>query len=121
MRRWFVPTLLVILLSVAQAGAQDARILMIGNSYTDGNQLDQLVAGVLADTVPAWNDVYGMRVTQGGMTLAEHAVQAVRIYETLLRHGARVPLFAGAPRWLPAALPEADRSRRRHRRPRSRR
>ncbi len=76
MRRTALLIAALLLTGAAPAAAQDARVLMLGNSYTDSNQLDQLVAGVLAAAVPAWSAVDGRRLTQGGMTLADHAALA---------------------------------------------
>ena len=56
--------------------AQDAQILMLGNSYTQFNDLQSLVAGALVETVPAWSEVDARRLTRGGWTLADHAAEA---------------------------------------------
>ncbi len=56
--------------------AQDASFLMLGNSYTQQNDLQLLLAQALQDVVPSWEQVEGQRQTQGGATLADHAAQA---------------------------------------------
>ncbi len=67
-----VPTSLVLLLLTAPR-AEDARLLMLGNSYTAANDLHELAADTLAQTVTSWTEVYARPLTQGGTTLAEHA------------------------------------------------
>ena len=71
-----VPILIVAWLVVVPARAEDARILMLGNSYTQQNDLDQRVASALAEAVPDWFDVYGVRLANGGWNLADHAAEA---------------------------------------------
>ncbi len=56
--------------------AEDARVLLLGNSYTSHNDLHILVADALEGTVPGWTEVYAQPLTQGGTTLAEHAARA---------------------------------------------
>jgi hypothetical protein len=51
----------------------DARLLFIGNSYTEGNQLDQLAAQLAMELVPEWNAVFATRVSPGGYTIQQHA------------------------------------------------
>jgi hypothetical protein len=70
-----LPSLLVLALAPT-AEAEDARILMLGNSYTAFNQLHDLVAVAMEGTVPAWAEVKAQALTQGGVTLAEHAARA---------------------------------------------
>jgi hypothetical protein len=68
--------LLSLLLLPAVAQAQDARILMLGNSYTAQNALHQLLDEALTEAAPAWSDVYAESIAPGGYTLAEHASRA---------------------------------------------
>jgi len=68
--------LVVAWLVVSPARAEDARLLMLGNSYTQQNELDQRVAPALADAVPAWSDVFALRLANGGWNLADHAAEA---------------------------------------------
>jgi len=56
--------------------AQDARVLMVGNSYTTSNDLPALVAAALQDTVPAYGLIHAQGHSPGGLTLADHASQA---------------------------------------------
>lgn len=51
----------------------DQRLLFIGNSFTYGNNLDQLVAQLAQRLNPAWRDVLGVRVAHGGYRLEQHA------------------------------------------------
>jgi hypothetical protein len=68
--------LLSLLLLPAIAQAQDARILMLGNSYTAQNDLHQLLDEALTEAAPAWSDVYAESIAPGGYTLADHASRA---------------------------------------------
>ncbi|MDP7115050.1 MAG: hypothetical protein QGH45_23960, partial [Myxococcota bacterium] len=79
MRR--APSLTVVLLvalacSGPAAQAEDARVLMLGNSYVQMGSMDERLAPAFADTVPAWDEVFVQRISQGGYTLAQHAMQA---------------------------------------------
>jgi hypothetical protein len=56
--------------------AEDARIVMMGNSYTAQNALHELVADSLEATVPSFGEVYAKALTRGGSTLAYHAAQS---------------------------------------------
>jgi hypothetical protein len=56
--------------------AEDARILMLGNSYTQQGDMQVHVAAALEGAVPSWTDVYTERLTAGGLTLADHAARA---------------------------------------------
>jgi len=74
--RYLGTILLLASLATVPARAEDARILMLGNSYTEQNQLDQRTATVLASAVPTWSEVYGQRLARGGWNLADHAAEA---------------------------------------------
>jgi MYXO-CTERM domain-containing protein len=67
---------LLLLAALPTARAEDARVLMLGNSYTSHNDLHTLVAQALEGTVPGWAEVYAQPLTQGGTTLSEHAARA---------------------------------------------
>lgn len=54
----------------------DVRLLFIGNSFTNDNQLDQLVAELAVRAVPEWDNVYATRVTYNGYLLAYHLADA---------------------------------------------
>ena len=69
------PALLLGLLC-APAFPQDVRVLMIGNSYTQANDLHLGVEAALEVGVPVWEDVLVKALTQGGATLADHAARA---------------------------------------------
>jgi hypothetical protein len=69
-------TSFLLLLAVTPLQAQDARVLMVGNSYTASNALHELVAKALQETVPAWEQVGPQALTRGGATLADHAAEA---------------------------------------------
>ena len=58
------------------AHAEDARVLMIGNSYVQMGAMDERLAGAFPDVVPAWDEVVVQRLAQGGYTLAQHAMEA---------------------------------------------
>jgi len=68
--------LLFLLLSPLPALAEDARVLMLGNSYTQQGALEVRVADALEGAVPAFEDVYTQALTAGGLTLADHAARA---------------------------------------------
>ena len=68
--------LVSLLLLPANVQAQDARILMLGNSYTAQNGLHQLLDEALTEAAPAWSDVYTEAIAPGGYTLADHAARA---------------------------------------------
>lgn len=55
--------------------ASDVRILFIGNSYTYGNDLEQLTARWL-QRVPLWNNVYAQRAAPGGYRMEQHTKDA---------------------------------------------
>mgnify|MGYP002713029586 CR=1 FL=1 len=61
----------------------DTRMLFIGNSFTDYNELDQLVANLVGDVNQ--NDVYGQRVAPGGFRLIDHFETVEASEETMLR------------------------------------
>lgn len=50
----------------------DARILFIGNSFTNNNELDQLVASLASHLGPEWNYIYATRVAPGGYKFVDH-------------------------------------------------
>jgi hypothetical protein len=70
-----ISTLLLTLLCVP-LHAQDVRALMIGNSYTQANDLHLGFEAALEAGVPPWDDALVKALTQGGATLADHAAQA---------------------------------------------
>ena len=76
MTRRLASILILTWLAVSPARAEDARVLMLGNSYTQQNELDQRIAPVLADAVPAWTEVFALRLANGGWNLADHAAEA---------------------------------------------
>jgi len=74
MRHFSLILLLIALPRVA--AAQDPRVLMLGNSYTQQNGLHQLLDEALTGAVPTWSDVYAESIAPGGYTLADHAERA---------------------------------------------
>jgi uncharacterized protein (DUF2141 family) len=78
MRRVLLPiaALLVAVLWLPSSRAEDARVLMLGNSYVQMGSMDERLAPAFADTVPAWSEVVVQRISPGGYTLAQHAMQA---------------------------------------------
>lgn len=68
--------LIVLCLLSHDAQAQDPRVLMLGNSYTQQNGLHQLLDEALTAAVPAWSDVHAESIAPGGYTLADHAERA---------------------------------------------
>ena len=71
-----MPHLLLLMATLSSPQAQDARGVMLGNSYTAQNSLHDGVAKALEGTVPGWNEVLVHPLTQGGATLDQHAAQA---------------------------------------------
>ncbi|MFH1464697.1 MAG: hypothetical protein ABIO70_09955 [Pseudomonadota bacterium] len=71
-----MPTTLLLSLLCTPVLAQDVRALMLGNSYTQANDLDRSVEAALEAGVPAWEDVLVKALTRGGATLADHAAAA---------------------------------------------
>ncbi len=69
-------TSLLLMLALSPLQAEDARVLMVGNSYTASNALHELVAQALRDAVPGWSEVGPHALTRGGATLADHAAEA---------------------------------------------
>ncbi len=69
-------TSMLLLATLPSSVAEDARLIMVGNSYTAQNSLHELVAQALEGTVPGWSQVKGHPLTQGGATLDQHAAQA---------------------------------------------
>ena len=59
-----------------RAAAADAHVLMLGNSYTQQNDLDTRLKEVLVDAVPGWTEVGHLKIAPGGYTLAGHAANA---------------------------------------------
>ncbi len=63
-------------LHVRPAAAEPAaRVLLLGNSYTEFHQLDLRVRDGLAASVPAWPEVDALRLTAGGLRLPDHAAR----------------------------------------------
>jgi hypothetical protein len=54
------------------AASADIRILMVGNSLTYYNDLDQLVEKLAEATVPSEGDVFVARIAPGGYKIAQH-------------------------------------------------
>ena len=52
--------------------ASAASALFLGNSYTHVNELDQLVLALLQEGQPSWADGTATRLTDGGLTFADH-------------------------------------------------
>lgn len=50
----------------------DARLLFIGNSFTNNNELDQLVAHLMSASGGDWKDTFATRVAPGGYTIGDH-------------------------------------------------
>jgi len=71
-----MPHLLLLMATLSSPQAQDARGVMVGNSYTAQNNLHDGVAKALEGTVPGWSEVLVHPLTQGGATLDQHAAQA---------------------------------------------
>lgn len=66
---------LMLLAALPTLQAEDARLVMVGNSYTAQNSLHLHVANALVGTVPVWTEVKVHPLTQGGATLDQHAAQ----------------------------------------------
>ncbi|MCA9955895.1 MAG: hypothetical protein H6657_20575 [Ardenticatenaceae bacterium] len=49
-----------------------ARMLFIGNSFTNNNELDQLVASLASELGPEWNEIYATRVAPAGYRWIDH-------------------------------------------------
>ena len=67
---------LMALLSSGAARADDPRAVLLGNSYTEFNELDQRVAELARTSVPAWGALTAERLTSGGLTLNDHLGRA---------------------------------------------
>lgn len=50
----------------------DARMLFIGNSFTENNELDRIVAQLASELGPEWDDIFATRVAPGGYKLVDH-------------------------------------------------
>ena len=50
----------------------DIRLLFVGNSFTGNNELDQLVANLMENLGPEWEDVYSTRIAPGGYKFINH-------------------------------------------------
>lgn len=61
-----------LLAAPALAQALPARVVMLGNSYTQFNDLQLRVAEVLSSTVPGLGAAEGLRYTAGGLRLPNH-------------------------------------------------
>ncbi|MCP5097422.1 MAG: DUF4886 domain-containing protein [Chloroflexi bacterium] len=48
------------------------RLLFIGNSFTNNNALDQIVAELMSNMGAEWDDVFGKRVAPGGYRISYH-------------------------------------------------
>lgn len=67
---------LIALLNGGAARAEDPRAVLLGNSYTEFNELDQRVAELARTSVPAWGALTAERLTSGGLTLNDHLGRA---------------------------------------------
>lgn len=67
---------LLLLATLQSAQAVPPRVLMLGNSYTQFNDLQMRVAEVTASTVPGLADAEGVRRTSGGLRLPDHVERA---------------------------------------------
>jgi hypothetical protein len=63
-----------LILAITAYGA-DQSLLHIGNSYTDRNDLPDIVGALLEEAAPTWNEVERRKLTGGGWTLAQHAAE----------------------------------------------
>ncbi len=59
----------------AAAFGADQSLLFLGNSYTDRNNLPELVGALLEEGAPTWSDVHTTMITPGGWTFSQHAAQ----------------------------------------------
>ena len=84
-----------LLAAVALAQSEPPRVAMLGNSYTQFNDLQLRVAEVVASTVPALGAMEGLRYTAGGLRLPNH-VERVE---------------SGDERWVDALMAEPGRRR----------
>ncbi len=80
MRRALLPMLIAIPLLAGPwlpaAHAEDARVLMLGNSYIQMGSMDERLSAAFPDVVPSWDEVHVHKLAQGGYTLAQHAMEA---------------------------------------------
>ncbi len=78
MRRSLFLTVILLagLTAAAPVRAEDARVLMLGNSYVQGGNMDDRLETAFPEVVPPWDQVFVLRIAQGGYTLAQHAMQA---------------------------------------------
>lgn len=65
-----------LLATTTPARADDPRAVLLGNSYTDFNALDQRFAELSRSSVPAWGALTAERLTSGGLTLNDHLSRA---------------------------------------------
>ncbi len=80
MRRALLPLVALIPLLTGPwlpvAHAEDARVLMLGNSYVQMGTMDERLALLFPEVVPSWSEVRVRRISRGGYTLAQHAMEA---------------------------------------------
>ena len=78
--RAFIPRMVLIafltLCFVSTAVADTPRLLFIGNSYTYGNDLDQMTAQLMAKASGDWASVRASRHAVGGARFVQHLAEA---------------------------------------------
>lgn len=68
--------LLALSIFCSVASAETPSLLFIGNSYTYGNDLDQMSAELLDAGAPSWSGAIAKRHAQGGARLTQHLAAA---------------------------------------------
>lgn len=79
-RKWNTIGLLVLGLVMGLGGlfwpkpsdAADVKLLFVGNSYTFGNNLNEIVKQLMERGIPVYKDVYTQRYTPGGYRFEQH-------------------------------------------------
>jgi hypothetical protein len=62
--------------STSSAHAESPNLLFIGNSYTYGNDLDQMTATLLQNAGPTWENTVSTRHAAGGAKFFQHLAEA---------------------------------------------
>ena len=65
----------LVLCVVSTAAADTPRLLFIGNSYTYGNDLDQMTAQLMAKGAATWEDTQASRHAVGGARFVQHLAE----------------------------------------------
>lgn len=76
MNRWILALCAVCFLGTPSVYAESPSLLFIGNSYTYGNDLDQMTATLLESAGPDWQSTTATRHAQGGAKFFQHLAEA---------------------------------------------